>query len=972
MPPNISRFAEYELDRSAYQLRRKGRPVQLERIPLDLLFLLIDRRGHLVKREEIFESIWGKNLFLDVDNAINAAVRKIRRALRDDPEAPRFVVTVPTKGYRFVAAVHEAKSQARYSDETSVRSTQSSIVGRERELASLLSGLDEAAAGRGRLMFLVSGEPGIGKTRLADEIAAVAETRGLAVLLGHCFEEEAVPFLPFVEMLERFVERIREPEQLRRELAEEGPELARLLPKLRRILPDLPPPLDLPPAQARRHLFNCFFDFAARIASQQPTLMIVEDLHWADDDSTLSLLDHLARRLSDLPLMLLGTYRDAEADLSRGLAKTLEDLLRGRPATRMKLKGLPRDEVATMLNGLSGKSTPGGVVGEIFAETEGNPFFVGELFRHLEEENRLFDSAGKFHSELNLAELEAPPSVRLVVARRLARLSDPTQKALATAATIGRFFSFELLQAAGATDADSLLDCIEEAERAGLVFSVAESPKARFRFSHELVRQAVIGSLSAAKRQRLHLEVAEAIERTFSSTLEDCWSELAFHYNRSTDARKAVVYLGHAAAQAALRTAHTQAVTYIASALERLRDWPTGAERAKQEIVLQLTLGTSLQATLGQGAAETEKAYARAYDLCREVEDEHQLFRVMSGLWAVYQVQAKFESARELGVQLLGLAKSMQYPLFLLGAHEALGTTLLWLGEFASAREHLEQGSSFYDRQKRRSKAFRAIQDPGVDCLSFTAVTLWYLGYPEQALKRIDEAVALARELAHPYTLSYAWVHAGVVQQMCGQVHAARESVEAAIVICSKHGFPFFLGVGTVIRGWALAHQGQEDEGIAQILQGLDIYRTTGSRINWPQLLLPLSEAYELAGHALEGLRAVEEALAAVEKTGERRDEAEVYRLKGVLALRFKASQSQIQGQSEAEEHFRKAIEVARRQSSKSWELRAATSLARLLAKQGRRGEARAMLAEIYGWFTEGFVTADLKDAKALLDDLNE
>ena len=178
MPPNISRFAEYELDRSAYQLRRKGRPVQLERIPLDLLFLLIDRRGHLVTREEIFESIWGKNFFLDVDNAINAAVRRSARALRDDPEAPRFVMTVPTKGYRFVAAVHEAKSQARYSDETSVRSTQSSIVGRERELASLLSGLDEAAAGRGRLMFLVSGEPGIGKTRLADEIAAVADDKG--------------------------------------------------------------------------------------------------------------------------------------------------------------------------------------------------------------------------------------------------------------------------------------------------------------------------------------------------------------------------------------------------------------------------------------------------------------------------------------------------------------------------------------------------------------------------------------------------------------------------------------------------------------------------------------------------------------------------------------------------------------------------------------------------------------------------
>jgi predicted ATPase len=624
-----------------------------------------------------------------------------------------------------------------------------------------------------------------------------------------------------------------------------------------------------------------------------------------------------------------------------------------------------------MLESLSGKSPPATMVSEIHAETDGNPFFVEELFRHLEEENRLYDSSGQFRSELKIGELEAPPSVRLVVARRLARLSDLTQKMLATAAVIGRFFSLDILQVSSEGDADSTLERVEEAEKAGLVFSVAESPKVRFAFSHELIRQAVIAGLSAARRQRLHLAVGDAIERTYSDALEDYWGELAFHYNRSGNARKAAIYLGQAAAQATQRAAHTQAVTFIESALQRLQDWPAGAERIKQEIALQLTLGSSLQATLGQGSPASEKAYVRAYDLCRKVEDGPQRFRVMSGLWGVYIVQARFQETRELGAQLLALAKSMQSPLFRLAAHEALGTTLLWVGEFASAREHLEQASTFYDPQKRRSKYFRAIQDPGVDCLSFTAVTLWYLGYADQALKKIDEAVALSRVLAHPYTLAYAAAHAGVVQQMCGQVQAARESVEAAIAICSKHGFPFFLGVGTVIRGWALAHQGKEEEGIAQILHGLDIYRTTGSGINWPQLLLSLAEAYELSGNAVEGLRAVEEALAVVEKTGERRDEAEVHRLKGVLVLRSKASQYRIQSQSEAEEQFGKAIAVARRQSSKSWELRATTSLARLLASQGRRDEARTMLAEIYGWFTEGIDTADLKDAKALLDQLN-
>jgi predicted ATPase len=255
-----------------------------------------------------------------------------------------------------------------------------------------------------------------------------------------------------------------------------------------------------------------------------------------------------------------------------------------------------------------------------------------------------------------------------------------------------------------------------------------------------------------------------------------------------------------------------------------------------------------------------------------------------------------------------------------------------------------------------------------VDCLSFTALTLWHLGYPDQALKKINEAGMLALQLAHPYTLGYAWVHAGTIQQMRGQVQATRELMEAAIAICTKHGFPFFLGTAIILRGWALAYQGQEEEGIAQILQGLDTYRTTGSGINFPHLLLHLAEAYELAGRNVEGLRTVNEALAVAERTGELRYEAELHRLKGVLALRSNASGSRIQ--SEAEEQFRKAIEVARRQSSRSWELRATTSLARLLAKQHKRDDARTMLAEIYGWFTEGFGTLDLKDAKALLDQL--
>jgi len=632
MPANICRFADYELDRSAYQLRRKGRPVQLERIPLDLLFILADRRGELVTREEILERVWGKGVFLDTDNAINTAVRKIRHALHDDSDSPRFITTVPGKGYRFVGEIQIAKEGR--GREFRAR-PQRAIVGRERELTTLLSGLDDAASRRGSL-FLISGEAGVGKTRLADEVAAAAEAQRMTIFVGHCSEhDEAVAYLPFVEILENFVDRAPDLDGLRLALGGQGPELARLLPNLRNLLPELPAPLDLPPAQARRHLFNCFFDFVARIASAQPTLIVLEDLHWADD-STLSLLDHLVQRLSDLPLMLIGTYRDAELDVTRPLAKTLEDLLRGRLATRVSLKCLPLDEVAAMLKSLSGKSPPAAVVGEIFAETEGNPFFVEELFRHLEEENRLYDLLGQFHAQLRIGELDAPPSVRLVVARRLARLGDLTQRTLATAAVIGRLFSLEILQASSEADADSILECVEEAEKAGLIFSAGELSKARFEFSHELIRQAVISGLSAARCQRLHLAVAESIERTYSPTLEsrsggtldEHFVELALHYTEAGYRAQAIPYWLRSGERELQRSANVEAINHLKKGLELLGSIPSeGSDRRfdSQRFSLLFVLGEA-QTEAGR-FLEARQTLLSAADAAKSLDSTESLAR---------------------------------------------------------------------------------------------------------------------------------------------------------------------------------------------------------------------------------------------------------------------------------------------------------------------------------------------------------
>jgi DNA-binding winged helix-turn-helix (wHTH) protein/tetratricopeptide (TPR) repeat protein len=951
MPADICRFAQYELDWTAYQLRRKGRPVPMERIPLEVLFMLADRRGQLVTREEILERVWGKGVFLDTDNAINTAVRKIRHALHDDSDLPRFVETVPAKGYRFVALVRE--SSAPRSEPSRARLAQNSLVGRDREMAKLCAGLDAAAPGRGGL-FLISGEPGVGKTRLADELAAAARAKGMTLLVGHCSEhDEAVAYLPFVEILETFIDRALNVEVLRIALGEQASELARLLPKLKNILPDLPPALDLPPAQSRRHLFNCFFDFAARIATEEPTLMILEDLHWADD-STLSLLDHLTQRLSDLPLMVIGTYRDSELDVTRGLAKTLEDLLRGRLATRVRLKGLPRDDVAAMLESMSGKSPPAAVVSEIFAETEGNPFFVEELFRHLEEENRLYDSSGQFRPKLEIAEVDAPPSVRLVVARRLARLSDLTQKMLATAAVIGRFFSFEILRAATEADADSILECIEEAEKAELVYPVTDSPRPRFEFSHELARQAVIGGLSAARRQRLHLDIANAMERIHANALEDHWADLAHHYRLGGNLSKAVDYLVSASEQASARSAHQEAISLASSGLELLDSIPHDGRRDRHQLELLMTLGGGLNAIRGYAVPEVERSYARALELCGRIDQTLAATRARLGLHAYYTTRADFERATALQEQLLDATHTLAEPALVANIHYSIGFKLFYQGDFEAARHHLEQ--VFRYGAGHRVHAYAR---------AYMALTVLNLGYPDKASRLIKEAASEANSLRNPFANTMVADISGSLHMTVRDAAAAEADADNMSRLATKYGFSAQLASSVSARGWANAWRG-DPHGIDLQREAIRALGDAGSEITFSWQSALIAELCLKFDRVDEALAALDDAMAFVARTGEGFAESEIYRLKGEVELHLGRSHF-----GAAAKWFERAIDAARKRSARIAELRATASLARLLDRRGKRNEARAMLADIYGWFTEGFDTHDLKEAKALLKELD-
>jgi adenylate cyclase len=973
MSEDLFHFEDFVLNRGAYELRRGGVVVPLQRIPLELLFLLVERRGQLVTREEILERVWGKGVFVDSETSINTAVRKVRRALRDDPDAPRFVATVPARGYRFVAEIRAPKR----SRAEQVRSRPpTTMVGRERELISLLNGLDDAASGRGRL-FLISGEPGVGKTRLANEVAAADDAQRMALLAGHCSEhDEAVAYLPFVEILENFVDRIPDLDSLRTALGDQGPELARLLPKLKYILPELPPPLDLPPPQARRHLFNCFFDFIARIASLQPTLMILDDLHWADD-STLSLLDHLTQRLSDLPLLVIGTYRDGELNLTHELAKTLEDLLRGRLATSIRLEGLPRDEVGAMLSSLSGKSPPAAVVAEIFAETEGNPFFVEELFRHLEEENRLYDSSGQFRPELAIAELDAPPSVRLVVARRLTRLTELTQKMLATAAVIGRFFSFEILQTAGDAETDSILVCLEEAEKAGLVFSVAESPKARLAFSHELIRQAVLGGLSAARCQRLHLAVAKAFEgidavasesKDGRRRLDDHVAELAHHYARGGDPAKAVKYCLRAVHQCSDLGSNAEALAQFASGLELLAQLPDDYRRAELELDLRNAAFGALGDIKGYASPEAAQSYARAAVLSRRpgVEWKKTWNAGYADLF-VHLTRPDPHKACELAGDLVALAEEHRSAEHIADAKTYLALARMYSGDFERANQDFDESWVLLESIARspRTHTFLWRMGPPQNNRALSGWNLWFLGYTDRALERIS----IATEIAHsgPKTL-LADMHgyAAYIFELRREPAQMRTRAEARLALSAESGYATGRALSEIYLGWADALAGDLEGGVARMNHHLSVLRAAGFEVTAAYHLALIAAAQGKAGHFDEALRTIDESFTIIERTGQRHHEAEVHRLKGELLLGRAASNA-----AQAEKSFRTAIGIARTQRAKSWELRATTSLARLLTKQRKRDKAREMLAEIYDWFTEGFDTADLKDARALLVELN-
>jgi class 3 adenylate cyclase/predicted ATPase len=868
--------------------------------------------------------------------------------------------------------------------QVSVRRGLTRFVGRHSEMEQLQQALAQAKAGHGQIIG-VMGEPGLGKSRLFYEFKLLSLSGCLVLEAYSVSHGKASPYLPVIELLKGYFDIQAQDEERKRREKVTGKvltldrNLEDTLPYLFALLgiEEQPSSLQQMDAQIRRRrTFEALKKLFLRESLNQPLILIFEDLHWIDGE-TQGFLDVLGESVASAKILLLTNYRP-EYRHEWG-QKTYYTQLRLVPLGKAEAEAL-----LTFLLGSDASLKP--VKALILEKTEGTPFFMEEVVQTLVEDGTLTGAPGQYHlthhaSTQHVLTLHISPTAQGVLAARIDRLMPDEKSLLQQLSVIGREFPLGLVQQIVTQPEDEIYRLLSSLQRKEFLYEQPAFPEVEYIFKHALTQEVAYNSVLIERRKTLHEQIAQAMEHLYKDNLDEHYSDLAHHYIRSSNTEKAIEYLHLAGQQAVQRSANVEAITYLTAALDLLTTVPDTRERAQQELTLQIALGPALIITMGYGTPEVEQLYTRARDLCQKVGDAPQLFSVLFGLYTFYFVQMELQTTTELGKQCLSLAQSMQNQTFLLGAHWLRGLTLYSLGEFAPAREHFQQSLVLYDSQQRRSYALIYAQDPGVGCSMYAALVLWQLGYPDQALRKVSEALASAQELSQPFSLGLALNWAATFHQFRGEDQLAQEQTEASISFSIKHGLPFSIAWATILRGWALSKQGQKEEGIAQIRQGMIAMRATKTEIWRPYYLALLAEAYGKGKQAEAGLKVLVEALALVGKTGECWWEAELYRLKGELIhQQFNGQDSTftvenpqsafLNPQLEAEACFLKAIEIAQKQQAKSLELRATVSLARLWQQQGKRAEAYTMLAEIYNWFIEGFETKDMQEAKVLLEKL--
>ena len=838
------------------------------------------------------------------------------------------------------------------------------LVGRESEMTLLLERWAQVKDGSGQVVLL-SGEPGIGKTKIAqtlkDYVADEPHTR-LECRSSPYFTNSAL--YPIIDMVQRTLRFQADdtPEtkldKLEQNLSQYHLPTHETVPLFATLLSipvpeDRYPSLDLSPQRQRQKTLVSIVAIILELAERQPLLFILDDSHWTDP-TTLEFLDLLIDQTPTAQILALITYRP-EFQPTWGNRSYL---------TPITLARLARNQVERMAEQVAGaKRLPDELVQQLVDKSDGVPLYVEEMTKAVLELGVLKESGGQYELTGPISSLAIPATLQDSLMARLDRLV--TAKAVAQyAAVIGRQFSYELLQAVSQLDDPTLQREISRLVEAELVYQRGLPPNATYIFKHALIQETATQSLLRSQQKEVHQRIAHLLEERFPETVETQPELLAHHYTEAGRLEAAVAYWQRAGEHAHTHSAYREAIAHLRQGIALLTTFPETRERMQHELDLQLTLASAYHAMYGQAAPEVEQCHIRIRELGEHLGDDHCLFYAHMGLLRCYGGRGQRQEQNASLDALVQVAQRTQTPQLLVEAHMARGTVMMDRGQLALGRDHLAQAIAHYNPQDHPFYVAHSSLDPGVNSLSRYSWTLWFLGYPEQALAHSQQTLALAQDLGHVHSLAMVYNFAAILHLLRGDDQAVQEQAEAAMVLATQHDLHQWQQTAAILQGWYLAHHEHCEEHLVEFQQAVTTYRQRGLYLEW--FLALLAQVYGLYGQYKIGLELLAEAFEIIKVKNEFFCRLpELHRLNGELLL----SQS-LDNAAEAESCFHQAIAIAQSQQAKSWELRAATSLSRLWQSQGKRDEARALLGDVYGWFTEGHDTADLKDAKALLDEL--
>ena len=988
-------FGRFRLDLVNECLWQGTRAIPLRPKAFSVLRLLIDNPGLLVTKQYVLDTVWPGTFVGDA--VLKDNIRQLREALHDDPASPSYIETAHRRGYRFIGKLSEpipartpnATGQPGLSPAgakvtaSSVSGTENRVLGRDGELAKMKAYFERVLAGERKIIF-ITGEPGIGKTTLVQAfLQQAAQVQGLLVARGQCLEHygAAEPYLP---VLDGFSRLCRTPS---------GAQVVALLrqhaPAWLAQMPSLLPQAERESLQSqaagstRERMLREMAEAIEAIASESPLLLVLEDLHWSDY-STVDLISYLARRQDRARLIVIGTYRPVDVIVGDHPLKGVKRELQAHNLCHeLPLEYLTEEIVAEYLSTkFPGHQLPARLRRTIYQRTEGNPLFMVNLVEYLIAQNMIVEENGAWNLRVKLSDVEkgVPANLRQLIEKQIERL-DPDQRMVLEAASVAGMECSSIAIAAGLDMPVASVEkhCEELAGRHQFLSPgwLVELPDGtitpRHRFVHVLYRDVPYRTMAPMRRSQIHQRIAERGIAHYGGHSSEIAAELAMHFEQSRDWPRALQYLLQAAENATRKSAHHEAADLAQRGLVVLKLLPESAERDQQEATLRMILILSLMAVKGFAWAGVEEVYADGKDLFRLSKPSPELFNWLYLLGLLHMFRGKIRLALGIADQVLDLAEGLKDTRLIMEAHRAKGSTLLEMGRCSAALERVDRASHLYSVNPNPQTLIS-----GRDCKVLSECSagkaLWALGFPDAAMRRMQAGLEFARHLAHPQSLAYATHFAAQLHQFRGEPMLAQECAREGIRVAEEYYLELWVAFGKIDLGWANAELGDVQQGIEQMQQGLAAYEATETKIFYPTFLCSLADQLNKAQRIEEGLAVIAQALTCAEQTEEGYAIAELHRIKGELLLngselaqagKLSSDSFRVSTLSEARASFNNALAIAKQQEARSWELRAALSLYRLELMLGN--PSHTQLVEIYSFFTEGFETADLKEARALL-----